>query len=121
MDANDPGPDVPVSPPSAAPPRVEVAVIRSGGFAGLQREWRVEPDPVDVPHWTELIEKCPWDEPVDGRAPEADRFTWRIRARCEPGPTRRAELPESSLIGAWRRLVDEARAWSPPASDDVSG
>ena len=107
--------------PAAAP--VEVAVTRSGGFAGMTKQWHVEPAPDEASVWIDLIAQCPWDAPssvapargdaADGRPPVgADRFTWWIRARCGEQDEREAELPDDEVVGAWRELVDAVRDWS---------
>jgi hypothetical protein len=101
--------------PPEGEPLVVVAVTRSGGIAGLRREWRVEPAASDVPHWVTLIESCPWDA-VDTCPPQgADRYVWRIRARCEtPQDTveRDAELQDPQVEGPWQALIDEVRGAS---------
>ena len=114
-----------VEPSTAAVP-VEVAVKRSGGFAGLTRQWVADPPAAEAPLWIELIAKCPWDAappvPGDGDVPDddaraprgADRFTWWIRARCGDADQRETELPDDEIVGAWRELVDAVRAWSRP-------
>jgi hypothetical protein len=92
---------------------VTVAVIRSGGIAGMRRAWRADPAPAEASHWVALIDDCPWDEP----APDpigADQFTWRIVARCTPAPQavpdeRVTALPDHGLQGPWLALVDEVR------------
>ena len=43
--------------------QVTIVVVRSGGFAGLRREWRVDAGDDDVDRWLVLVEACPWDEP----------------------------------------------------------
>lgn len=89
-------------------PQVVVAVVRSGGVAGIRRQWRVEPDPADAPEWITMIESCPWDadgDPTTG----ADRYVWMIRVRT-PSERRERELPDSALDGPWRDLVDAVRA-----------
>ena len=104
---------------AAAP--VEVAVTRSGGFAGMTRRWSAVPPPAQAPEWMELIAQCPWDaapaapgrddsprEPGAG----ADRFTWWIHVRLGEASEREAELPDQDLVGAWRELVDAVRAWN---------
>ncbi|WP_240642061.1 protealysin inhibitor emfourin [Microbacterium sulfonylureivorans] len=106
---------------------VEVAVKRSGGFAGLTRHWQADPPPAEASQWIELISNCPWDAapavPPDGEVPAgddphpprgADRFTWWIRARCGEEPERETELPDDEVVGAWRELVDAVRAWGRP-------
>ncbi|WP_223169210.1 MULTISPECIES: protealysin inhibitor emfourin [Microbacterium] len=121
-------------PPTAAP--VQVAVKRTGGFAGLTKQWRAEPGADEASLWMSLISQCPWDAPdsladgtahgdgtargesSDGRPPAgADRFTWWIQARCGETDEREAEVPDGALVGAWRELVDAVRDWSRHASD----
>jgi hypothetical protein len=86
-----------------------VTVVRTGGFAGLRREWRSgTADAPDV-DWSALIGACPWKDaakPRDSRA--RDQYVWRLEAA---GRTRtyRAVLPDGDVTGAWRSLVDEVR------------
>lgn len=112
--------------------RIRIAVVRSGGIAGMRRRWQVEPAPEEAPRWIALIERCPWDadEPDAAQrdavatknlpetdAPEsqrptprgADRFVWRIHARLARTEHER-QLPDSALSGPWRDLVDAVRA-----------
>ena len=73
---------------------IVVEVIRTGGLAGLRREWRAAPPPDATRRWVILIERCPWDA-ADAADPKgADRFQWFIRARA----------------GAERRILSAARA-----------
>lgn len=88
--------------------RVVVAVVRSGGIAGIRRQWRVEPDPADISEWIAMIDSCPWDDDTDADT-GADRFVWLIRART-PSERRERELPDSALDGPWRELVEAVRA-----------
>lgn len=104
---------------------VAVTVTRSGGIAGLRREWTARPEKDDVPRWIALIEGCPWDAaggedevgdddgPRGPGQPGGDRFEWRIRASCGPD-TRDVRLPDRHLQGPWRTLVDEVRDAAPP-------
>lgn len=114
----------------AAQAPVEVAVTRSGGFAGMTRRWRAEPPPDQAPQWIALIAQCPWDAApavpsaedaaegdADGRPRPrqgfgADRFMWSIHARCGQDVDRETELADDELVGAWRELVDAVREWS---------
>lgn len=102
---------------------------RTGGFAGLTKQWRAEPAEAEASVWIDLIAQCPWDAPATaargdgegdgGDAAEslgADRFVWWIRARCGEQDEREAELPDDEMVGAWRALVDAVREWSPAAS-----
>lgn len=92
---------------------LEVTVSRTGGLAGLGREWRAEPPAEDAPRWIVLIDDCPWDLAKDGaRAGRgADRFVWSIRAALD-GEARQAKVAEGDLLGPWRELVDEVRRFS---------
>ncbi|MFB8388325.1 protealysin inhibitor emfourin [Microbacterium sp. NPDC055910] len=90
-----------------------VVVTRTGGVAGMRRAWRAEPGPDEAPVLIELIEQCPWDAVADPCDPPrgADRFVWRIHARCDDDREHDAELADAELTGAWRALVDAVRAW----------
>ena len=96
--------------------RIVVAVVRSGGIAGLRRRWRVEPDPEQAPQWVALVERCPWDEQTDSeqtddeRRPDAsaDRYVWSIHAVLREQQRERV-VPDAELQGAWRELVDAVR------------
>ena len=109
MSAADSEPDA-----GASDGQVTVLVTRTGGFAGLRREWRAQPTEGDVPQWIALIRSCPWDD-VGSAAPAshtpprgADRFVWSIRAQCGPDE-RAAELTDDDVSGPWRDLVDRVR------------
>jgi len=99
---------------SESPPptdtQVVIAVVRTGGIAGIRRQWQVEARPDDAVPWIELIDSCPWDQETDADA-GADRFVWSIRART-PSERRERELPDSALDGPWLALVDAVRAAS---------
>jgi hypothetical protein len=85
-----------------------VVIVRSGGLAGMRRQWRAEPPADDAARWVELIDRCPWDEasaPTRG----ADRYIWTIRARMA-GRERERDVPDGELSGPWRELVDAVRA-----------
>ncbi|PCE15505.1 hypothetical protein AUC47_11445 [Microbacterium sp. SZ1] len=89
---------------------VVIAVVRTGGIAGIRRQWTVEPEPDEAPRWITMVERLPWDDDADaGRG--ADRFVWLIRVRT-PSERRERELPDSALDGPWRELVDAVRAAS---------
>jgi hypothetical protein len=91
---------------------VVVTVVRTGGFAGIRREWTAEPTRDQAPHWITLVKQCPWDDEDATAIPDAgaDRFVWRIEARLGDD-NRRAELPETHLHGAWRDLVCEVQSF----------
>ena len=88
--------------------RLVVAVVRSGGMAGIRRQWQVEPEGADASRWVELIDRCPWDAPAVSDA-GADRFVWTIRARV-PGRECEREVADGELSGPWRDLVDAVRS-----------
>lgn len=92
---------------------LEVTVSRTGGFAGMRREWRAEPPAEDAPRWIVLIDDCPWDLAHDGAhaGRGADRFVWSIRA-ARGGKARQASVAEGDLLGPWRELVDEVRRFA---------
>ncbi|WP_194421280.1 protealysin inhibitor emfourin [Microbacterium abyssi] len=92
--------------------RVVVAVVRSGGIAGIRRRWQVEPPRPEARVWIALIERCPWDAPSDTDA-GADRYVWSIRVRMAQ-EQRERELADSELQGAWRELVDAVRDAATP-------
>lgn len=96
---------------------VAVAVKRTGGFAGVTKQWRAEPPAAEASAWIDLIAQCPWDS-VASREPAAgaDRFTWCIQARCGDQDERQAELPDDEMVGAWRDLVDAVREWNRAAA-----
>ena len=84
-----------------------ILVVRTGGFAGLRREWRVTSTDEPSVDWPALIEACPWTT----RYPLSranDRFVWRIEASSPPR-SKKATLPESSLTGSWAELVDQVK------------
>lgn len=89
-------------------PSIRIAVIRTGGIAGIRRRWQVEPAHDEVSHWIELIDRCPWEDPNPEQS-GADRYVWSIQART-PEARRERDLPESALDGPWRLLVDAVRA-----------
>ncbi|WP_156761378.1 protealysin inhibitor emfourin [Microbacterium karelineae] len=83
-----------------------IVVIRSGGFAGLRREWAVSPRD-DAAAWIPLVEACPWNE-VPSDATARDRYIWRIEVHLLT-LHHAADVPESSLTGAWQALVERVR------------
>ncbi|MEQ6896822.1 protealysin inhibitor emfourin [Microbacterium sp. KR10-403] len=105
-------------------PVLSITVVRTGGFAGLRREWSVQPPEPAREHWIMLIRQCPWND-VDAAAPPGpDRFTWHIQAQLGTDD-RRADVPETQLHGPWRDLVAEVQSFEqeregngPGAADD---
>lgn len=100
--------------PEAADDRLVIVVVRSGGIAGLTKQWRTEPEPDRRPHWRGLVEKCPWD--ASPSAPSgADRFQWRIEVLEGDSAVHRAQLTDGQVAGPWRALVDEVRQSAAPS------
>ena len=46
--------------PAPTDPQVVIAVVRTGGIAGIRRKWQVEPDPAETHHWIAMVDSCPW-------------------------------------------------------------
>jgi hypothetical protein len=85
---------------------VNILVVRSGGFAGLTRQWRVEAHD-DAEEWVALVRACPWSS-VARDDSSRDRFVWRIEATIPP-KVRTASVPDAHLVGPWRTLVDRVQ------------
>lgn len=95
---------------------MKVTVIRSGGFAGINRVWsiRIEEQP-DEEQWRELIDRLPWDR-QDPSLEEPDRYSYRVRcARQE------AVIPERKLTGDWRELVEKVQSAGTAGHDSTNG
>lgn len=88
--------------------RLVIVVVRTGGIAGIRRGWEVHPDETEADQWVELVERCPWDEPAPEQ-PGADRYVWIIRAELAD-ERREREIPDASLDGPWKALVDAVRS-----------
>ena len=101
--------------------RIVVAVVRSGGIAGLRRRWRAEPSAEQTPQWMALVQRCPWEERLDDDGPGADRYVWSIHARVQ-AHEREEQLeqvvPDTRLDGPWRELVDAVRDADTAAAAD---
>ncbi|WP_375384804.1 protealysin inhibitor emfourin [uncultured Microbacterium sp.] len=96
---------------AASPAHVTVTVTRTGGFAGLRREWSAAPPADQTLQWIALIRSCPWEAVAVALAGEprgADRFVWRIRAQCGPDELA-ADLADDDVSGPWLDLVDVVR------------
>ena len=82
-----------------------ITVVRSGGFAGLRREWTIEVSaPQEAEHWRPLVEACPWDDSAAADPVVADGFVYGVRVA-----EHEAVVAERELDGPWRTLVDEVR------------
>ncbi|KAA1378420.1 protealysin inhibitor emfourin [Aeromicrobium fastidiosum] len=82
-----------------------ITVARTGGFAGLRREWSIEVAvPQDADRWRPIVEACPWDDLDGDRDVTADGFVYAVSVADHA-----AVVPERELDGPWRQLVDEVR------------
>jgi len=100
-------------PETADDERFAIVVVRSGGIAGLSKQWRAEPDAERAPRWRELVERCPWDAPTP-ETTGADRYQWRIEVHRGDTALHEARLGDTQVQGPWRTLVDEVRRSSAP-------
>lgn len=85
-----------------------ISVVRTGGFAGLRREWRAMGTSTD---WSPTLDACPWGRTPGGAHTGVDRFAWRIEVT---GGARllAVALSDDALTGPWRELVDRVQAAS---------
>ena len=95
--------DEPNTRPRAA---LSILVVRSGGFAGISQQWRVEAQD-DAQEWLDLVRACPWGA-VGQDAASRDRFVWRIEAHL-PRTVKKASVPDAHLVGPWRVLVERVQ------------
>ena len=94
------------------PIHVTVVVTRTGGIAGLRRQWQVDSRGDEASEWVSLIEECPWSR-AGSSASGADRFVWSIVALL--GPDRHdAELSDDQIDGPWAILVEAVRTRGAP-------
>lgn len=84
---------------------VVISVVRTGGFAGLTREWRVEGEPDE---WMPLVDACPWRS-VGRDTTSRDRYSWRIEVRAAR-KRRQAQVPDAALTGPWKTLVERVQS-----------
>jgi hypothetical protein len=82
-----------------------VHVVRTGGFAGLAREWLASGPPDE---WLPLVDACPWRS-VPKDPVSRDRFVYEITVRA-PRRKRHATVPEAALTGPWKDLVERAQS-----------
>ncbi|MCC3278240.1 hypothetical protein LJ754_03585 [Arthrobacter sp. zg-Y40] len=86
---------------------MRLVVVRSGGFAGMQRTWSTQVTPEEAQErWLPLLQDPP--EAVDG---DPDRFIYEISVGPEA-----VTIPEREVKGRWRELVERARSGGPDDS-----
>ena len=96
------------------PIHVTVVVTRTGGIAGLRRQWQVDSRGDEASEWVSLIQECPWSGAASS-ASGADRFAWSIVALL--GPDRHdAELSDDQIDGPWALLVEAVRTKGAPVA-----
>ncbi len=91
---------------------MQVVLTRTGGVAGLRRQWTVETERQPNPeHWNKLASSLPWPGADGSAICEAvpDQFVYRLR--CD---NREISLAESQLTGAWREFADLVISAQPP-------
>lgn len=86
-------------------------MTRTGGIAGVRREWHAQAASGEASRWRNLIEECPWDVGATADA-GADRFRWRIEVQSSDD-THRVDLIESQLTAPWRALIAAVRGENP--------
>ncbi|WP_312179999.1 protealysin inhibitor emfourin [Arthrobacter sp.] len=84
---------------------MKLVVVRSGGIAGMRRKWSSEVSSQEAEErWLPLLQDPPSADPPAG---VPDRFTYEIWVGQNA-----VTIPEASLKGGWRELVDRARQGS---------
>jgi len=82
---------------------MRLVVVRTGGLAGMRRTWSSEVSSEEAEErWLPLLQ-----DPPESRASGNDRFTYEISVGQKA-----VTIPEQSLQGSWRELVDRAREGS---------
>ncbi|MBF4994193.1 hypothetical protein ITX31_08720 [Arthrobacter gandavensis] len=79
---------------------MRLVVVRTGGMAGMRRTWSSEVSSEEAEErWLPLLR-----EPPEESAGGPDRFTYEISVGQQA-----VTIPETSLKGRWRELVERAR------------
>ncbi len=90
-------------PTDGVEPPFTIRVLRSGGFAGIRREWTIEVTGLDEAHrWVPLIEACPWQDTGGEGYPDGYIYDFRAADLA-------AVVPENRLDGPWRQLAEEVQ------------
>lgn len=93
------------------PAELTITVARSGGFAGRTRTWSLSAVLDDSQELLELVDACPW-RGVHSDEVSRDRFVYLITVRAPP-KRRTARVPEASLAGPWKSLVERVQQQHP--------
>ncbi|MBF4634440.1 hypothetical protein ITJ38_08505 [Agreia pratensis] len=103
---------------------MNITVVRTGGFAGLRRTWRVDVDAQSrsaLDEWIRILDACPWREGIDIDGDGVpDRFVFVITVESPPealaaavddvGSELRVTLPETRIVGPWKQLIDRVQS-----------
>jgi hypothetical protein len=80
-----------------------ITLVRSGGFAGIRREWSIEVVAADeAEYWCPIIEACPWSDVTGDGNPDGYVYDFRVADH-------EAVVPERELDGPWRELAEQVR------------
>jgi hypothetical protein len=93
------------------PAELTITVARSGGFAGLTRTWSLSAALDESEELLDLVKACPWRSARSDTV-SRDRFVYLITVRA-PRTRRTATVPESSLTGPWKSLVERVQQQHP--------
>ncbi|MCW4386740.1 hypothetical protein OH146_13245 [Salinibacterium sp. SYSU T00001] len=87
---------------------MRITVRRTGGMAGISREWSATVD-AEEEGWRELLDRLPRDA-AQGGADGADRFIYLVVCASDPETDEwRCEIPERNFTGPWQELLDRVR------------
>jgi hypothetical protein len=81
--------------------RLTVLVVRSGGVAGIQREWRAAGTDDEL---ATAVSACAWDQAPASPGSGRDGFSWIISVESDQPAT--VSLSEADIDGPWKSLVD---------------
>ena len=93
------------------PAELTITGARSGGFAGRTRTWSLSAVLGDAQELLELVDACPW-RGVHSDEVSRYRFVYLITVRA-PRKHRTARVPEASLTGPWKSLVERVQREHP--------
>ena len=90
---------------------IEGVPTSTTGFAGLTRKWTVSCPIDEADDLIALVNACPWRS-AQTDSVSRDRFIYVITVRA-PSKKRSATLPEASVTGPWKSLVQRVQDESP--------
>lgn len=87
---------------------MRVVVTRTGGIAGLRREWSVDVETQpDADAWRRQLDALPWRD-ADESGGRPDGFVYVVRVE-DGGAGRSVTLGEARTGSPWRALIDHVR------------